>query len=153
MKPQRIFSSLLVLACAFLFMQCGGKPKPIDTMRPGKDPNRPGWVDKGSGFFDGDKGKAFYGVGAVSGLKNVSLRRTSADTQARADIARVFKTHVADLVRIYQREVSDIDKSAAETFAEQATKGFTSMDLSGAQIVDRYFSVACSGACSALNGR
>ena len=94
----------------------------------------------GGGFYDGDKGKAFYGVGSVSRMKNVSLRRKSADTQARAAIAGVFKTHIENLVKIYQREISDIDTSVSETFAQEATRGFTSMDMSGVQIVDRYYS-------------
>lgn len=142
MKTKLILTSMLVLSFAFLSVQCGSKPKKIDTMKPSVEKDRPGWVDKGGAFYDGEKGKAFYGVGAVSGMKNVALRRTAADTQARADISRIFKTHISNLVKIYQREVTDIDKSAAEAFAQEATKGFTSMDLSGAMIVGHYFSIA-----------
>ena len=106
--------------------------------------NRPGWVDKGSGFFSGDRGKAFYGVGAATGIRNVQLRRTTAETNARADIARAFKTKVADLVKVYMRHVSGGDpaRSSEEQTAQQVTRAFTEMDLVGARVIDHFFDPA-----------
>jgi len=138
MKSRLLLTLALLSLLALLSVYCGGAKQ----MTPQQEPNRPGWVEKGGGFFEGDKGKAFYGLGAISGMKNVSLRRTASETQARADLARVFKTHISNLVKVYQREVSDIDKSASEALAQEATKAFTSMDLSGVQIIDRYYSPA-----------
>jgi len=106
--------------------------------------NRPGWIDQGPGFFTGEKGKAFYGVGVASNINNVMLRRSTADTQARVDLARVFNTRISDLVKTYARSVSGGPEAqvSEEQLAQQTTKAFTEMDLSGTQIVDRYFDPA-----------
>ena len=132
MKKWSIITFILVGALILCFACAGSKQVASD---------RPGWVDKGPGFFTGDFGKAFYGVGAASNMTNVSLRRTTADTQARVDIARTFKSEIADLVKIYQKEVINGggDASSAEQLAQQATAAFTEMDLSGCTIIDRFY--------------
>jgi len=135
------FNLFYVALLALMITACSGGKKKIDLMNPEIDPNKPGWAEKGGGFFDGDKGTSFYGVGTITRMRNVSLRRTGADTEARADISRIFKSHIANLVKVYQRELTDMDKNASEAFVQDATKAFTSMDLSGAQIIDRYYSV------------
>lgn len=103
--------------------------------------NRPGWVDQGSGFFSGDRGKAFYGVGAATGFKNIQLRRTTAETNARTDLARSFKTRIGDLVEIYMRHISGgpENKVNEEQVARQTTIAFTDMDLAGVPVIAHYF--------------
>lgn len=124
----------LVIA-AFLIAGCGGSKY--------SEKNLPGWVQKGSGVFADQQGKAFYGVGAVSNIDNVSLMRTAAETNARTDLARVFKTHIQDLVKIYNRNMasggSGEVKVAEEQLNQQATKALTDMELSGSMIVDHYY--------------
>jgi hypothetical protein len=126
------------VAVSILLLACGGS----NQLTPTK--GRPEWIDKGGGVFTGDQGRAFYGVGAASNISSPSLRRTAADVQARADIARVFKTHIADLVKVTTRSISGGGDAAtasesSEQFAQSATKAFTSLDLSGSQVVDRYY--------------
>lgn len=106
--------------------------------------NRPEWVDKGGGFYTGDWGKVFYGVGAASNINNVSLRRNAADTQARADLARSFSTKIEDLIKIYAQSVSGGPQAqvSEEQLVQQATRAFTSLDLTGAIIVDRFYDSA-----------
>ena len=95
----------------------------------------------GGGFFSGDRGQAFYGVGAASNISNASLRRSVSDTQARADLSRVFQSRISNFIKIYSRSISGgpEEPESAEQFAQEATTAFTSMDLSGSQIVDHYF--------------
>ena len=133
MKTTKIILTVIISSFFLFILQCGG-PKQVAS-------KRPGWVDKGGAFYQGDAGKAFYGVGAASNMTNVSLRRTTADTQARADLARIFKVEIANLVKVYQQEIvsGGGDASAAEQLAKEATSAFTSMDLSGSQIVDRFY--------------
>lgn len=119
-------------------LACGGATQLTPTK------GRPEWIDKGGGFFSGDKGTAFYGVGAASNISIPSLRRTTAEAQARADIARVFKSRISNLVKAYSRSISGGGdaanaKESMEQFAQEATKAFTSMELSGVLIVDRYY--------------
>ena len=131
MKRTKILLLLLFVSFVLFIIQCAG-PKQVAS-------DRPGWVDKGGAFYPGDN--CFYGVGAASNITNVSLRRTTAETQARVDLARIFKIEIANLVKIYQQEIvsGGGDASAAEQLAKEATSAFTSMNLSGSQIVDRFY--------------
>ena len=128
----------VMVGSGLVLLACGGPSQLTPTK------GRPGWIDQGGGFFSGDQGRAFYGVGAASNISNPSLRRTAADAQARADIARVFKSKIGNLVKVYSQSTSGGGDAAnvnesTEQFAQETTKAFTSMDLAGAQIVDRYF--------------
>lgn len=118
-----------------LMAGCGGSRQLTPTE------GRPKWINQGAGFFKGDKGKAFYGVGAASNMSSPSLRRNVADAQARADLARVFKTKIQNLVKVYSQSIGGgiENRESPEQFAQETTKAFTSMELSGAQIVNRYY--------------
>ncbi|MBI3358551.1 MAG: LPP20 family lipoprotein [Nitrospirae bacterium] len=101
-------------------------------------PKRPDWIMKGAGAFP--KEKSFYGVGAVSGVKNIPLAYRAADNQARADIAKQFDIYTASLMKQYAAStaVGDMSKSSEEQNIEEATKTFTAISLSGIQIVDHH---------------
>lgn len=128
-----------ILMVVMLFVaSCGGGKEVVKT-----DPNRPDWVDRGGGAFPGDAvaGAAFYGVGPAGSKSHPTptSRRTAADLNARADLARSFKTRIVDLVKAYERVVSDEELANVENFHQQATTGFTDLVLVGAAIVDRYY--------------
>jgi hypothetical protein len=109
----------------------------------GKEPGvraRPEWVDKGSGAFDVDKGKIFYGVGVASGIKNVALLRSTADNRARAEVAKILETYVAVLAKDYMASTTagDMSASSEEQHVEQALKTFSKTTLHGARVIDRW---------------
>jgi len=139
MKAMKVATGALLIFVVLSLLYCAPKPQ---TGSQG-DPNRPKWVDMGSGAFTGDMkwGKAFYGVGSHSNEPNVTLRRRAADRQAMVDISSVFKTRVANLTKIFQETASDLEKSKSANFASDVTSALTSMDLSGAMIIDRYYSI------------
>ena len=114
------------------FMGCAAK-KPAA-------PEAPAWVNKGSGAFDVEKGKIFYGVGVASGIKNRALLRSTADNRARAEIAKILETYVAYLAKDYMASTTagDMEASAEEQHVEEALKTFTKTTLHGAQIIDRW---------------
>lgn len=99
---------------------------------------RPDWAMKGAGAFP--KEKAFYGVGAVSGVRNLPMAIRASDNQARADIAKQFEVYTASLMKQYGASTTagDLSKSSEEQHIEEATKTFTANTLSGIQIVDHY---------------
>lgn len=101
----------------------------------------PEWVMKGSGAFGGDDKRVFYGVGSVSGIKNQSLARTTADNRARAEVSKIFEVYSASLMKDYQASTTagDMSKSSEEQHVEQAIKTFSASTLSGVQIVDHWF--------------
>ena len=124
----------LTIAAAFVLLAAGCSSSRLSS-------DRPGWVDQGSGFFTGEKGKAFYGVGAATGISNVQLRRTTAETNARADLARSFKTRITDLVQVYMRHVSggQPGRASEEQVTRQVTEAFTDMDLVGVPVISHYY--------------
>ena len=134
-----VLSAFALSLFAAFGIGCGGGQKDLAQVSQ-NNPNRPAWVDKGAGFFKGDHGKAFYGVGA-SMVKNPQLRRSAADAQARADLARTFQSNIKNMVKIYAAETAagDPDRVSQENFTSEATKAFTNMDLSGSSIVDKWY--------------
>ncbi|MCA9525050.1 MAG: LPP20 family lipoprotein [Myxococcales bacterium] len=111
---------------------CGGD----QIKHQGGTDNAPQWVNQGAAAF---KDKAFYGVGVASGISSISLRRSTADAQARAELARVFTSKVQNLLKNYEASTGDGDKEAAEAHRQEATKVFTEMELTGVEIIDRYY--------------
>jgi hypothetical protein len=123
---------LLVVMGILFSMGCAGRKPAVRE--------RPDWVDKGSGAFDVDKGKVFYGVGVASGIKNLALLRSTADNRARAEVAKILETYVAVLAKDYMASTTagDMSATAEEQNVEQALKTFTKTTLHGAEIIDRW---------------
>jgi hypothetical protein len=118
-----LFGALLLLS------GCGG-----DQVR---ENTRPKWVDKGGAALKKDGG--LYAVGSAGNISSISLRRSTADAQARAELAKIFTSRVQDLIKNYEASTNDGDKEAAEAHRQEASKVFTEMELNGVEIIDRYF--------------
>ncbi|OLB78211.1 MAG: hypothetical protein AUH96_01990 [Nitrospirae bacterium 13_2_20CM_2_61_4] len=121
----RAFSFLIFSALALILAACSGTPK---------------WVSKGGGYMSEKDNKAFYGVGAVTGIRNEPLAKETADNRARADLAKYVDTYTAYLMRDYAASTTagDFTKSSEEQNVERAVKTFVSAHLSGVQVVDRW---------------
>lgn len=104
----------------------------------------PDWVIKGSAAFKDNGSRVFYGVGAVSGVKNKPLARTSAEDRARAEIGKIFETYTASLMRDYMASttggaaVRSTSATAEEQHVEQAVKTFSATTLNGVIIIDHW---------------
>ena len=100
----------------------------------------PAWVLKGSGAYTDVKGKAFFGVGSATGIKNYSLQRTIADDRARGDLAKVFEFYVNSLTKDYQAHTTagSFENSSEEQNAEVAMKIVVAQTLRGVTIVDHF---------------
>ena len=132
----RVWKGLCILVAtgALLFVGCSAK-KPAPSTE-----GRPAWVDQGSGAFDVDKEKIFYGVGIASGISNKALLVSTADNRARAEIAKILETYVAFLAKDYMASTTagDMSASAEEQHVEQALKNFTKTTLHGTIIIDHW---------------
>jgi len=126
----RLLCLALALAAPTALTACGG------AQTEGEHDDRPAWVDRGGAAM---KDKAVYGVGVASKISSVSLRRSTADAQARAELAKIFTSRVQNLVKNYEASTNDGDKEAAEAHRQEATKVFTEMELAGVEVVDRFF--------------
>ncbi len=122
-------TALLLVSCA------GAKPKPGEA---------PLWVNNGSGAFNKEGKPAFYGVGAITGVRNSPLAKTAAQNRARAEITKIFETYTASLMKDYAASttggaaVSRESATLEEQHIEQAVKTFSAATLSGVQIVDHW---------------
>lgn len=100
----------------------------------------PEWVIKGSGAFKSDGGKMFYGVGSASSIGNPTLLRTAADDRARNELAKIFETYSASLLKDYMTSTVGTDRTAMadEQNVELAIKTVTAMTLTGSEIIDHW---------------
>ncbi|MBI2191615.1 MAG: LPP20 family lipoprotein [Planctomycetes bacterium] len=100
--------------------------------------NAPEWVRKGSGSFEGDRGRAIYGVGSRSNIDNIARLQDAAKNAARTEVAKVLNVKVTSLAKDYFRSVGTNDARQEEQLIQDVSKSYTEADLSGVQIVDMY---------------
>jgi len=104
----------------------------------------PAWVTKGSGAFNDAGNKVFYGVGAVTGVKNQPLAQTTSENRARAEITKIFETYTASLMKDYSASttgggaVTSASPTSEEQYVEQAIKTFSAATLNGVMIIDHW---------------
>lgn len=124
---QGIIAGVMIL----LLVNCAGHKSKTDE---------PDWVRRGNGAFLDKDQKAFYGVGAIAGVMNKPLAKTTADNRARAEIAKVFETYSASLMRDYAASTTagDFKRTSEEQNIEQTVKTFSANTLSGVIIIDHW---------------
>ncbi|SVC83925.1 uncharacterized protein METZ01_LOCUS336779, partial [marine metagenome] len=113
---------LLLVGLIFLFGACVSVPEFPPQPKALVDYKAPKWALTGGGAFTDSEGKAFYGVGSATGIKNYSLQRQIADDRARADLAKVFEYYVETLTKDYQAHTTagSFATSSEEQNAEAA---------------------------------
>jgi len=128
-----------IATVAAALFACGGEKKPEMSSQV-LHANGPDWVNRGSGAYGGEKGTVFYGVGIASGIRNASLRRSTADSRARSEIAKTLDTYVAVLNKDYQASTTagDMSASTEEQHVQQALKTYSQTELSGVLIIDHW---------------
>jgi len=131
---------IIILSVLFLGTACSSIPTIPDAPKALSSYDAPDWVLNGGGAFTDIKGKAFYGVGSATGIKNYSLQRTIADDRARGDLAKVFEVYITSLTKDYQAHTTagSFDNSSEEQNAEVALKIVVSQSLRGVVIVDHF---------------
>jgi hypothetical protein len=134
----RFLINFVLVLFIFMLGACSSTPETTRTIMSEYDP--PKWVMKGGGSFKDSNGKAFYGVGAASGIKNFSLQRTVADDRARNDLSKVFDFYTKSLAKDYMASTTngDFSKTSEEQKIEVAIKTVTSATLTGVSIIDHW---------------
>ena len=134
MKQFIMVSLILLLGACGTIPVIPEPPKALTEYKP------PAWVLSGGGAFTDKQGKAFYGVGSATGIKNFSLQRQVADDRARADLAKVFEVYTETLTKDYQAHTTagSFATSTEEQNAEVAIKVVVSSTLRGVMIVDHF---------------
>ncbi|HEY4484754.1 MAG TPA: LPP20 family lipoprotein [Nitrospiria bacterium] len=139
MKRHWIIIGLMLAALLPITLTgCGGKGAAPSAAQP------PDWVTKGGGAFEDSGHKVFYGVGAVTGVRNKPLAVTASENRARAEIAKIFETYTASLMKDYAASttgggaVTGASATSEEQYIEQAVKTFSSATLNGVMIIDHW---------------
>ena len=130
----------IMIIMFILSTACTSVPTIPDIPKPLASYKAPDWVIKGGGAFTDGKGKAFYGVGSATGIRNYSLQRTVADDRARGDLAKVFEVYMTSLTKDYQAHTTagSFQNTSEEQNAENALKVVVSQTLRGVVIVDHF---------------
>ena len=130
----------MIFTMLILSTACSSVPTIPDAPKALASYDAPEWVLRGGGAFTDVKGKAFYGVGSATGIKNYSLHRTVADDRARGDLAKVFEVYMTSLTKDYQAHTTagNFDNSTEEQNAETALKVVVSQTMRGVVIVDHF---------------
>ena len=131
---------LLLVGLIFLLGACVSVPVVPEEPKALSEYKAPKWALVGGGAFTDERGKAFYGVGSATGIKNYSLQRQIADDRARADLAKVFEYYVETLTKDYQAHTTagSFATSSEEQNAEAAVKVVVSSTLRGVTIIDHF---------------
>ena len=130
----------IMVSLILLFGACSTIPTIPELPKALTEYKPPAWVLSGGGAFTDKQGKAFYGVGSATGIKNFSLQRQVADDRARADLAKVFEVYTETLTKDYQAHTTagSFATSTEEQNSEAAVKVVVSSTLRGVMIVDHF---------------
>ena len=130
----------MIILMIFVGAACSSIPKIPEPPKALVEYSPPKWVLLGGGAWEDSKGKAFYGVGSATGIKNYSLQRTVADDRARGDLGKVFEVYMTSLTKDYQAHTTSgsFDSSSEEQNAEVALKIIVHQTLRGVVIVDHF---------------
>jgi len=120
-------SRLSTLALFAGVLACGGKSPPPGS--PTASSDAPEWVHRGTHV---EKGK-ISGVGAVGGIKNTELARTTAINRGRAEISKVLETYSASLMKDFQESIKSNGASEDSQLVTQAIKTFSAQLLEGTE--------------------
>jgi hypothetical protein len=123
-----------------LWAACSSEPGPDHPVLGVNPDGTPKWVNRGSGAFEGQYGKCFYGVGILTGVQNPGLARQAVDNRARAEIAKMFDLYIAAMMKDYQRSTTagDFQASAEEQDIVSAQKTITEVTLRGVEVRDHW---------------
>lgn len=91
----------------------------------------PDWVNQGTSAVSNNKGQLIHGVGSAPAMGDISLQKSTADTRARAEVARIMSTFI-------DSTLADYSASNGEGFdmsVEKSIKSSTKAALSGAVII------------------
>jgi len=133
MSKLRLYPSM---ALVLLLSACAGKTMVESDLQ---IDGAPDWVNKGTQYLDDKDGRLLHGVGEAPNMKSASLQKSTADTRARTEVARILKTYMDAATSDY---MSAAQASGTEAVSEEAVsqqiKGITKANLNGVKIIARW---------------
>lgn len=134
----RGYRSFLALAIGLtmLLTACSPKKTIVESNLGIKD--APEWVNKGIQFLDDRGGRLFHGVGQAPAMGDASLQESTADTRARAALARIFSSYMNVVSKDYSSAASTETDKINEATVTQQIENLTKLNLSGSKIIARW---------------
>jgi len=124
--------NILLLAMALLVATgCSSKKSSTDIESDMGLKGAPTWVNNGTSAVSNEDGQLIHGVGSAPDMGDISLQKATADTRARAEVARIMSTFI-------DSTLADYSTSNGEGFdmsVEKTIKSSTKAALSGAVII------------------
>lgn len=130
---KQLTAIFLAALAALVLAACSSTPTIESDM--GLD-DAPDWVNEGTQAVSDDDGRLIYGVGSAPVLNDVALQTATADSRARAEVARVVSTFVDSALNDYSASAGG--DSNAELSIEQNINTTTQTALNGAKIKGRW---------------
>lgn len=127
----RALSVVVILSVLGGLAACSGKQTIESDMGMSGAPD---WVNEGTQAVDDDGGRYIQGVAFAPPLNDESLQISTADSRARAEVARVVSSFVDSTLSDYSASSGD----AAVTSIEQTVISSTRTALNGARIKARW---------------
>lgn len=127
----RYLQGILVLLAVTVMAACSSSPTIESDMGISGAPD---WVNEGTQAVDNDDGRFLYGVAFAPPLNDESLQTSTADTRARAEVARMVSTYVDHTLSDYASSTGD----TATSSIEQSLNSSTQTLLHGAKIKGRW---------------
>ena len=82
----------------------------------------PDWVNEGSQAVDNDDGRFVYGVAFAPPLNDQALQISTADTRARAEVARMVSTYIDHTLNDYAASTGDTASSSIQQTLNSRTR-------------------------------
>ncbi len=123
----RLLNGFMALMLVSVLAACSSSPTIESDL--GID-GAPDWVNEGTQAVDNDDGRFVYGVAFAPPLNDVSLQTSTADTRARAEVARMVSTYIDHTLSDYAASTGD----SATSSIQQTLNSSTQTVLNGAKI-------------------
>lgn len=98
----------------------------------------PDWVNEGTQAVSDDNGRLIHGVGSAAPMNDDSLQVSTADTRARAEVARILSTFMDVLQQDFASNVRAGDGSLSDESVNREITAASKVVLNGARIIGRW---------------
>ncbi|MEE2733104.1 MAG: hypothetical protein VYA55_19955 [Pseudomonadota bacterium] len=127
----RVFHGLSALLLVSILAACSSSPTIESDLGISGAPD---WVNEGTQAVDNDDGRFVFGVAFAPPLNDESLQTSTADTRARAEVARMVSTYIDHTLDDYAASTGD----TATSSIQQTLSSSTQTVLNGAKIKGRW---------------
>lgn len=98
----------------------------------------PDWVNEGTQAVSDDNGRLIHGVGSAGPMNDDSLQIATADTRARAEVARVLSTYMDVMQQDFATNVRMGEGSLSDESVNREITAASKVVLNGARIIGRW---------------